>query len=106
MLLATPPTTLEKLKHIPSGTWLNLGGCILTVAIVVGAWRTLRKINELVPWIVSVLAAAMIFSYWTYNRTEPKFLTPVVDQLTQILPTKSKHEQDLEKLRKSREDHP
>ena len=101
--LAAQTSTWEKLKHIPSQSWLNLGLCVLAVVIIVRMWRTLRKINEFVPWIVSVIAGFMILSYWTYNRTEPRFLTPVVEKLTIFLPTKSKHEQDLEKLRKSRE---
>lgn len=77
--------------------------CIAAVVIIVRVWRGLKQVNEFMPWVACLLATAMIFSYWTYNRTEPAFLTPVVDQLTQILPTKSKHEQDLDRMRKSRE---
>ena len=101
--LAAQTSTWEKLRHVPTQLWLNLGICILTALIIVRMWRALKKINELVPWIFAVLASAMVLSYWTYNRTEPRFLTPVVDKLTIFLPTKSKHEQDLERLRKSRE---
>lgn len=104
--LAAQTSTWEKLKKIPSESWINLGLFILAVVLVVRLWRTMRRINEFVPWIASVVASAMILSYWTYNRTEPRFLTPVVEKLTVFLPTKSKHEQDLEKLRKSREDRP
>ena len=83
--------------------WLNLAICVLTVVIVVRLWRGLKKINDFAPFFVAVLAGSMIFFYWIYNRAEPKFLTPVVDQLVNFFPTKSKHEQDIEKLRKSRE---
>ena len=104
--LAAQTSSWEKLRNIPSESWINLGICILAVVIIVRAWRTMRRFNEFFPWIAAAMAGVMIFSYWTYNRTEPRFLTPVVDKLTVFLPTKSKHEQDLEKLRKSREDRP
>lgn len=102
--LATQTAVWEKLRHIPGQTWLNLGLCVLTVVVVLRLWRTLKKFNDYAPWIVSMLAGVMLLSYWTYNRTEPRFLTPVVEKLTMFLPTKVKHEQDLDRLRKSREE--
>jgi hypothetical protein len=101
--LAAQTSTWEKLRNVSTQSWLNLGLCILAVVIVVRTWRALKKINDFFPWLASALATVMILSYWTYNRTEPRFLSPAVDKLTMFLPTKSKHEQDLERLRKSRE---
>ena len=77
--------------------------CVLAVVVVVRLWHGLKKFNDYAPWFAVALALSLIGFYWVYERTEPRFLTPVVDQLVNFLPTKSKHEQDLERVRKSRE---
>ncbi|MEZ5414089.1 MAG: hypothetical protein R3F03_07225 [Opitutaceae bacterium] len=94
---------LEKLRQIPLQFWINLGLCALALIMVVRFWRALREINSFMPWLATMIAAAMILSYWTYNRNEPRFLTPFVDKLTLVLPTKAKHDADLERLRRSRD---
>ena len=103
-VLAAQTAAWDRIKHVPFQTWLNLGICVLAVVLVLRMWRTLRKFNDFAPWIVSAIAAFMILCYWTYNRNEPTFLTPMVERLTLLLPTKSKHEQELDRLRKSREE--
>jgi hypothetical protein len=93
----------EKLKHVPKNTWLNLGLCVLAVVFIVRMWRALKRLNSYAPYIAVMIAASGIMSYWVYERTEPAFLTPVIEPLTNFLPTKAKHERDLEKLRKGRD---
>lgn len=104
-VLAVDAAKLPKVQGIPSQVWINLALCVLGLVIILRLWRTLKNFNDFAPWIVSILAGFMLLSYWTYNRNEPQFLSPVVEKLTLLLPTKSKHEQDLERLRKSREEH-
>ena len=99
-------STWDKLKHVPKDTWINLGLCMLAVVVVVRVWRTLKKLNDYAPYIAAAIAAGGIMSYWVYERTEPAFLTPVVEPLAKVLPTKEKHQRDLEKLRKSRDADP
>lgn len=94
---------LDKLRQIPLQFWINLGLCALALIIVVRFWRALREINSFMPWLATMIAGVMILSYWTYNRNEPRFLTPLVDKLTLVLPTKAKHEADLDRLRRSRD---
>ena len=96
-------STWDKLKRVPPDTWINLGICVLAVVVIVRLWRGLKKINHYAPWIAAMVAGSIIMCYWVYERTEPQFLTPVVEKLTLFLPTKAKHEQDLEKLRKGRD---
>jgi hypothetical protein len=102
-LLAAASSTWENFRRIPTQTWLNLGICVLAVMLVVRMWRALKKFNDYAPWFAVGLCATTIMSYWTYERTEPRFLTPVVDRLTVFLPTKAKHQEDLEKLRQGRD---
>jgi drug/metabolite transporter (DMT)-like permease len=102
-LLAAASSTWENIQRIPSQTWINLGICVLGVMLVLRTWHALRRFNDFAPWIVSALCASTIMCYWTYERTEPPFLTPVVERLTVLLPTKAKHQADLEKLRQGRD---
>lgn len=96
-------STWEKLKHVPKNTWINLGICVLAVVIIIRLWRALKRLNDYAPYIATVVAMCGIMAYWVYERTEPAFLTPVVEPLTGFLPTKAKHQRDLEKLRKGRD---
>jgi hypothetical protein len=105
-VLAAHLTAWDKVRHIPFQTWLNLGICVLAVALVLRMWRTLKSLNDYAPWIALVMAGFMILCYWTYNRSEPRFLTPVVEKLALVMPTKAKQEQDLEKVRKGRDADP
>ena len=102
-LLAVTSSTWEKVHRIPTQTWINLGICVLAVLVVVRVWRALKRFNDYAPWLVTAVAASTIMGYWTYERTEPRFLTPVVDRLVMFLPTKAKHQADLEKLRQGRD---
>jgi hypothetical protein len=43
----------------------------------------------------------VLFLTMVYYRSEPPFLTPVVEKLTHFFPTKSKQEADLERMRRS-----
>lgn len=102
-IIAAQTAVSNKFPYLPKQVWINIAIVVIAVVIVVRLWRALRALNDYAPWFVAVLAGSMIFFYWVYERTEPRFLTPVVDQLVNFLPTKSKHERDLDRLRRSRE---
>ena len=93
----------DRLRVIPSQVWLNLGICLVAVIVLVRLWRGLKQMNDFMPYFAAAFASFMILFFWVYNRTEPRFLTPVVEKLTYFLPTKSQAERDLEKMRRSRE---
>lgn len=103
LLAAAQPSAWDSLKSVSKDTWINLALCIVTVVIVVRLWRVLKKINDFVPYIFAVLAACLIFFYWVYERREPRFLTPVVDQLAPFFPTKSTQDQIKDKRRRGRD---
>ena len=88
-LAAAQSSLWDPLKSVSKQTWINLGICVLAVVVIVKIWRILKGINEVVPYLVAVLAAFLIFFYWIYERSEPRFLTPVVDKLAPFFPGKS-----------------
>ena len=101
-LAAAQKSAWDQLKSIPKETWINIGICVIAVVAITKAWKAMKSINEFVPYIVGVLAAGLIFFYWVYERTEPRFLTPIVDQLAPYFPSKGAQDQIKEKRRRGR----
>ena len=94
---------LDKLRHVPRETWIGLLAWIFALIVIVRLWRGLKQINDYAPYLAAIFASAVLFLLMVYNRSEPAFLTPIVDRLTAFFPTKAKQEQDLERMRRSRE---
>lgn len=103
VFMAAQRTAWEQLQRVPQETWLNLLICILAVVAISRVWGALHRVNEYAPWLAAAVALSMILFYWTYNRTEPRFLTPVIEPLSHILPTRSQQERDLERMRRGRD---
>ena len=100
-LLAAQPSVGDRVRVIPGQVWLNLGICVVALIVLVRVWRGLKQFNEFAPHFATAFACFMILFFWVYHRSEPRFLTPVVEKLTYFFPTRSKSEQDLERMRRS-----
>lgn len=87
------PTVWEKLDAVPRDTWLSLLVIALVLWLLVRVWKSLREVNEIVPWIAFVTIGGTVMLYWTYERTEPKMLSPIFDQLSRILPSKIEYKE-------------
>lgn len=85
---ASKPTVWEKLQAVPSATWISLLIAIGVLLMVVRLWKKLSEFNDFAPWIALVMVGGSVILYWTYERTEPKVLSPVMDFLAQYLPSK------------------
>ena len=82
------PTVLQKVQAIPLSTWISVVIAVVVIVIMVRAWKTLRDFNEFAPWIALFMIGGSVVLYWTYERTEPKVLSPIFDVLAQYLPSK------------------
>ena len=49
---------------------------------------SLREFNEFAPWIALVMVGGSVILYWTYERTEPKVFSPIINELSKYLPTR------------------
>ncbi len=103
LLLAVQQTPLHQLRHVSREAWLNLAICIIGIVVVVRLWRTLRSLNDYAPYLAACVFSCGVFCYWVYTRTEPAFLTPVVEKLTPFLPTQTKQQEYIDRARQSRE---
>ena len=50
------------------------------------------KINKFVLGGVVFIGGGLVFFNWIYHRTEPKFLTPIVDRIAPFFPTAGAYE--------------
>lgn len=103
LTFAAHSTTLDKLRRIPTHTWINLAIFLVGVFVIVKLWRALRSLNDYAPYLACAVAASGVFFYWVYTRTEPEFLTPVVERLTPFFPTQAVHQETIDKVRRNRE---
>jgi len=85
---ATKPSVWEKIQAVPKETWISTLIAIGIIILVVRIWKSLAEVNEIVPWIALVTVGGAVVLYWTYERTEPEFLSPIFDQLAKILPSR------------------
>lgn len=88
LLAAAKPTVWEKLQAVPKETWISLLVAVVILFLLVRVWKSLKEINEIVPWIALFTLGGAVVLYWTYERTEPKILSPIFDQLAKVLPSK------------------
>lgn len=103
ILAAAPPSAWEQVKRVPKETWINIGICLIAVVVIVWLWKALKKFNDFAPYIASLLAAGLIFFYWVYDRSEPRFLTPVIDKLAPFFPSKGTQQEIEGKRRRGRD---
>ena len=88
MTVLAAATTMETLRALPPSVWLKLG---LAIAVIVGSVilvRRLAEVNKMVLGIGFTVGGAVLFFSWVYNRNEPAFLTPLVEQVAPFLPSK------------------
>jgi drug/metabolite transporter (DMT)-like permease len=85
-LFLAADTTLDKLQKIPPAFWLKLGGCVLAVILVVVILRKVMKTNKFILGGVAFIVCGLVFFNWIYNRTEPAFLTPLVNRIAPFFP--------------------
>jgi hypothetical protein len=85
--LAVTNTTLDKLRAIPPAVWGKLGLGVLAVIVVFILIQKVLKINKFVLGGATFIGLGLIWFNWIYHRTEPKFLTPIVDRVAPFFPT-------------------
>ena len=86
-MLVLAVSVWERFRQIPAKNLANLG---LALVILVGAVILIKQAAKLNKIVVFMVVAAIIFVVgvtWVYQRSEPKFLTPVVDRIAPFFPS-------------------
>ncbi len=85
-------TTLDRLQKIPKEFWLKAGGAVAAVIIIFIIIQKVLKINKFVLGGVVFVGGGLMWFNWVYHRTEPKFLTPIVDRIAPFFPSAGAYE--------------
>jgi hypothetical protein len=80
-------TTLEKLQKIPPAFWAKVGLGVAAVIVVFIVIQKVLKINKFVLGGAIFIGLGLVGFNWIYHRTEPKFLTPIVDRIAPFFPS-------------------
>lgn len=81
-------TTLEKLQQVPQRFWINclviIGGGIIALIMV----RQAARMNRMVLGTMVFVFVTTVGFLWIYERNEPRLLTPFVDVVAPLFPSK------------------
>ena len=80
-------TTLEKLQKIPPAFWMKVGLGVAGVIVVFIIIQKVLKVNKFVLGGVVFIGMGLIGFNMIYHRSEPKFLTPLVDRIAPFFPS-------------------
>ena len=80
-MLPIAVTALEAMKEIPPHTWLKVGIVVAAVVILLVVVPKIFKMNKIILGVIVFVTCTIVFFSWVQQRTEPKFLTPLIDHL-------------------------
>lgn len=86
MMILLAATALEKMKETDLMVWGKFALIILGFIVAVLILKKLADVNKYLMFAVLVVGGSIVLINWSYNRTEPKFLTPVIDAIAPFLP--------------------
>jgi len=81
-------TALERLQAIPLQFWWKAALVLAAVILAVTILRKLAAMNKVVLAIIVLVVVVIGGFKMVYDRSEPAFLTPVVDKIAPFLPSK------------------
>lgn len=83
---------MERLQQIPPAFWGKVGIGIAAVIIIFIIIQKVLNVNKFLLGGVVFISMGLIWFNWIYHRTEPKFLTPIVDKIAPFFPSAGAYE--------------
>jgi len=80
-------TALAKLQNLPRRNLINLGLGILVIIVAIIVIKEAAKMNKFILGTIIFVTLMVICFSWVYQRNEPKFLTPLVDEIAPFFPS-------------------
>jgi hypothetical protein len=85
---------LERVREIPNAFWVNLGVAVLLLILLVVILRKLAAVNKIVLAMAGIVAITGIGFSRIYERDEPKFMTPLVEKIAPLVPSKTTYKSE------------
>jgi fucose 4-O-acetylase-like acetyltransferase len=92
LYFAAAANTFDKIEKIPKVFWEGLALGIVGIIVIFIVLRKLLGINKFVLGGAAFIAAGLIWFNWIYHRSEPKFLTPIIDRIAPFFPSAGAYE--------------
>ena len=80
---------------LPESDWLRFGVLLLALLAILQLMRLVGRANRSFLLVVVGMGMFMLFANWVRHRSEPTFLTPVVDAIAPYFPTKLREVQQI-----------
>jgi MFS superfamily sulfate permease-like transporter len=77
---------MEKLRHLPRKDLANLGLVVLVLIVAILIIKQAAKMNRFLLFMIILVTTIVVGFTWVYQRSEPKFLTPLVDGIAPFFP--------------------
>jgi len=80
-------TVMEKVRALPKKDLINLGLAILVLIVAVIIIKQAARMNKFILFAIILVTMVVISFTWVYQRNEPRFLTPLIDQIAPFFPS-------------------
>ena len=79
-------SVMAKLEAIPKKNLINFGLAILVLIVAVVLIKQAARLNRFVLFAMVLATVLVVCFTWVYQRNEPKFLTPFVNEIAPFFP--------------------
>jgi membrane-bound ClpP family serine protease len=90
-MLVLAVTVLEKIRHLPRKDLVNVGLFILVLIVAIVLIKASAKMNKWLLFGILFVTTIVVGLMWVYERNEPAFLKPVIDEIAPFFPQKPKY---------------
>lgn len=77
---------MEKLRHLPRKDVANLVLIVLVLIVAILIIKQAAKMNRFALLMIISVTMVVVGFMWVYERNEPKFLSPFIDQIAPFFP--------------------
>ncbi len=83
-------SAIQKLHALPRKHLVNIGLGLLVLIVVVIVIKQAAKMNRFILFAMILVTCLVVGFTWVYERNEPKFLTPYINDIAPFFPSRPK----------------
>ena len=87
-MLFLAASALEKAAQLPKSFWVNVVMAIAGLIIGVMLFQHAARMSKLSLSLIIFLLITVVGFQWIFERNEPRFLTPTINQIAPYFPSK------------------
>lgn len=87
LLKAVAPLWEKARPLVTEHSFLTIVCGFFTVMMTISFYRFLRSISPALVGLIMLVVLSILMMHWTFTRTEPAFLKPMIDVIAPFFPT-------------------